>query len=163
MPSGKSPFKWTTVAWINLSQGCVQYVGLGGIIDQYHHDHPHYIFLDPENWDRARSSWDWTTRWLVLKYVQYSLSIRIPLLPNARSVLIREMFFGEREHYMHSQHLLPKSFVLSRGVSCPESVLYERDHCINIPYWKSPEKVSVAVLDEAQKIVRSLCTSIHAT
>ena len=32
--------------------------------------------------------------------------IGTPLLPK-NSVLIREVSFGEREHYMHSQYLLP--------------------------------------------------------
>ena len=39
------------------------------------------------------------------------------------SVLIREVSFGEREHHMHSQYLLPRICVLSRGVSSLKSVL----------------------------------------
>ncbi len=31
---------------------------------------------------------------------------------------------------MYSWHLLLRDYVLSRGVSSLESVLYERDHCI---------------------------------
>ncbi len=37
--------------------------------------------------------------------------------------LIREVSFGGREHYMHSQYLLPRICVLCRGVPYPESVL----------------------------------------
>ena len=48
--------------------------------------------------------------------------IGTPLLPN-NSVLIREVSFGEREHYIHSQYLLPRICVLSREVSSLESVL----------------------------------------
>ncbi len=36
---------------------------------------------------------------------------------------MREVTFGEREQYMHSQYLLPRIGVLSRGVSSLESVL----------------------------------------
>ncbi len=39
--------------------------------------------------------------------------IGTPLLPN-NSVLIREVSFGDREHHMYSQHLLPINCVLSR-------------------------------------------------
>ncbi len=48
--------------------------------------------------------------------------IRTPLLPS-NSVLIREVSFGEREHYVHSQYLLPEICVLYRGVSSLQSVL----------------------------------------
>ena len=58
------------------------------------------------------------------------VSLRTHPLPY-NSVLIGQSF-GEREHYMHSQFLLPRISVLSRGVSSLESVLEERDHCICI-------------------------------
>ena len=48
--------------------------------------------------------------------------IRTPLLPR-NFVLIREVSFGEREHHMHFQYLLPRICVLYRGVSSLESVL----------------------------------------
>ncbi len=48
--------------------------------------------------------------------------IRTSLLPN-NSVLIREVFFGEREHHMHSQYFLPNICVLYKGMSFLESVL----------------------------------------
>ncbi len=57
----------------------------------------------------------------ILNYSNTPL-IRTPLLPQ-NSVLIREVSFGEREQYIHSQYLLPKNCVLSRGVSFLESVL----------------------------------------
>ncbi len=40
--------------------------------------------------------------------------IGTPLLPN-NSVRIREVFFGDREYYMHPQHFLPRICVLSTG------------------------------------------------
>ena len=48
--------------------------------------------------------------------------IRAPLLPK-KSVPIRQVSFGERDHHMPSQYLLPKMCVLYRGVSFLESVL----------------------------------------
>ncbi len=48
--------------------------------------------------------------------------IRTLLLPN-NSVLIKEVSFGEREHYIHLQYLLPEVCVLYRGASSLESVL----------------------------------------
>ncbi len=48
--------------------------------------------------------------------------MRTPLLPNS-SVLIREVSFGEREHYTYSQYFRTRIYVLSRGVSSLESVL----------------------------------------
>ncbi len=50
-----------------------------------------------------------------------------PCNSDARSakqfVLIRDVSFGEREHHMHSWYLLPRNFVLHRGMSSLESVL----------------------------------------
>ncbi len=46
---------------------------------------------------------------------------RTPLLPN-NCVLIREVYFGEREYYIPSQCLLPRICILSRGWSSHESV-----------------------------------------
>ncbi len=47
--------------------------------------------------------------------------IGTPILSN-NSVLIREVSYGEREHYMQYQYLLARTYVLSRGVSTLESV-----------------------------------------
>ncbi len=48
--------------------------------------------------------------------------IRTPLLPS-NSVLIREVSFGEREHYIYIHSTCCQECVLSRGVSSLESVL----------------------------------------
>ncbi len=60
------------------------------------------------------------SQWSALIYSSLRL-IRMPLLPR-NSVLIGEVSFGDREHHMHSQYLLPRIWqcVLSRGVSCLE-------------------------------------------
>ncbi len=52
--------------------------------------------------------------------------IRTPLLSNY-SVLVREVSFGEREHYIHSQYLLPR-MVFLEGCRI-KRVSFERDHC----------------------------------
>ena len=63
---------------------------------------------------------------LLLSHCTYSSPplIRTPLLPNS-SVLIREVSFGEREHYMYSQYFRTRICVLSRGVSSLECPLRE--------------------------------------
>ncbi len=57
--------------------------------------------------------------------------IRTPLLP--RNFVIREVAFGEREHHMHSQHLLPGMCVPSRGVSSLE-VSFKRETTVFLSY-----------------------------
>ena len=42
------------------------------------------------------------------------------------SILIREASFGEREHHMHSQYLLPKICLLQRGALSRECPVRER-------------------------------------
>ncbi len=54
--------------------------------------------------------------------------IGVPLLPQ-NFVLIRVVSFGERQHHMHSQYLLPKICVFSGRVSSLESILWERAYC----------------------------------
>ncbi len=55
------------------------------------------------------------------------------LLPHI-SIPTIDVSFVEREHHMHSLYLLQRTCVLSTGgvLSRLESVLYERDHCINM-------------------------------
>ncbi len=73
--------------------------------------------------DRATMDWRMAT---VVKPTEYKYSsptlVRTPPLVN-HSFLSREVIFGYRKRYMHSQFLLPKTCVCSRGVSSLESVL----------------------------------------
>ncbi len=55
--------------------------------------------------------------------------IGTPLLPND-PVLIREVYYRKSKHHMHSRNLLPRICVLPGGVSSPDSVLEEKDHCM---------------------------------
>ena len=53
------------------------------------------------------------------------------------NMLKTELFFGEKEHHMHSGYLLPRTCVFSRGMSSLESVLFERgatvyNFCYNV-------------------------------
>ncbi len=64
--------------------------------------------------------WPLREKPVVTLHVQQSPLIGTPLLPR-NSALIREVSFGEREHHMHSQSLLPTICILSTGVSSLES------------------------------------------
>ncbi len=59
----------------------------------------------------------WYQYILLIASTIYSTAPQIgPALLLNNSVLIRESPFGEREHHRHSQYLVPRICVLSRGV-----------------------------------------------
>ncbi len=66
----------------------------------------------------------WTCHtWFPLDIFSRPPLIRTPLLPK-NSVLFREVSFGEREHHMHSQNLLPKIVSIIEGCPLREGPLY---------------------------------------